>query len=103
MISLKGVLQQLIRSNSQLASGVRDAQILELWPEAVGPHIAKHSKAAFVKQKKLFVEVPQSIWKQECFANKRAILKKLNQTLHRQFQTGTEENPADWIEDIFFI
>jgi predicted nucleic acid-binding Zn ribbon protein len=98
--SLKAVLQRILKSNPTLEGGLRDARMLEIWPEAVGPLIAKHTRAAFLKQKKVFVEVDNPIWKQELFTNKRMALKKYNELLQKELGPSPT---GDWVEDLFFL
>ncbi len=100
MNSLKAVLQRILQSNSQLKQGVQEAQILELWPEAVGPLIAKHTRAAYMKNKTAFIEVDHPVWKQELFANRSLALKKLNAAAEQHLGSAPQ---GQWVDELFLI
>ena len=56
-----------------------EASALARWEQAVGPIIAKHSRAIRVQDSVLWVEVDHPIWKSELHYRKRQILLILNQ------------------------
>ena len=94
------VLKTIISRNKVLKQGVQDAIIMETWPLAVGPQLAKHTRAFQVKGRTLMIEVDHPIWKQELHANKLLALKKLNEKLTEQFGAGTTEA---WVDDLFLV
>ena len=63
-----------------------EAQALSRWELAVGPHIAKHTRAIRVLDGVLWVEVDHPIWKSELHHRKRQILDILN----RGVEGGTQ-------------
>ncbi len=64
-----------------------EAQALSRWEIAVGPHIAKYSRAIRVQEGVLWVEVDHPIWKSELHHRKRQILDILNKG------AGTPQQP----------
>ena len=98
---LQRVLKKIISQNKGLKQGVQDAQILETWGLAVGPQLAKHTRAVQVKGKTLLIEVDHAIWKQELHANKQLALKRFNEKLNEVLGENTKGEM--WIEDIFLL
>lgn len=62
-----------------LAKRLDEAEALGRWEKAVGPIIAKHSRAIRVQDEVLWVEVDHPIWKSELHHRRRQILDLLNQ------------------------
>jgi predicted nucleic acid-binding Zn ribbon protein len=75
------ILARLLKTNPSLAQGLEEARILALWPQVVGPAIAKRSRAVELRGKKLVVEVDHPIWKQQLLTNKTVVLKKFEEVL----------------------
>ena len=96
---LDKILKRILNSNPELASGVHEARILELWSVSMGDAIARHSRATHLKGSTLFVSVDHPVWRQELHANKRLALQKLNETLNSAI--GKPANRAAWVEDLF--
>lgn len=77
------ILNRLLKMNPSLAEGLEEARILALWPEVVGPAIAKRSRAVELRGKKVVVEVDHPVWKQQLLTNKNVVLKKYEGLLGR--------------------
>ena len=73
---LEGVLEQ---------HGVRDQvrrnAVLDLWPELVGEHVARVTKAKGVSEATLFVEVRTSAWLMELNMMKGDFLQRVNESM----------------------
>jgi predicted nucleic acid-binding Zn ribbon protein len=72
------VLRKIQEKNGKLATRIREATAFQRWESAVGPLIAKHSRALRVENGVLVVEVDHSAWKSELHYRKRQILDLLN-------------------------
>ena len=96
---LEKILKRILSTNPDLASGVHEARILELWGSAMGEAIARHTRATHLKGSTLFVSVDHPVWRQELHANKRLALQKLNETLITAL--GKPANREFWIEELF--
>jgi len=84
---------------------MKEAEALGRWEAAVGPHIARHTRALRVEEGVLWVEVDHPIWKSELHHRKRQILDLLNQG-----RPATEDprskplTPAkDILKDLFLV
>lgn len=97
MENLPRILLRLISQVPALKAGVQEAQILELWPKAVGPALAKHTKAFSIKNQTLMVEVDHPIWKQELHANKSLALQQMNARIQAEIPE------AKLIQEIFLV
>ena len=95
MDRLFDILKKLQTQYPNFAKRMQEVNALSRWDNAVGPMIAKHSRAIRVDQKVLWVEVDHPIWKSELHHRKRQILEILNQT-----KAETQNGP---LEDIHFI
>jgi predicted nucleic acid-binding Zn ribbon protein len=75
---LVDILKKLQAKNPVLSKRVEEATSLSRWETAVGPQIAKHTRAIRIHDGVLWVEVDHPIWKTELHYRKRQILTALN-------------------------
>jgi predicted nucleic acid-binding Zn ribbon protein len=75
---LGDILGKLRQRYPALSKRMKEAEALTRWEQAVGPAIAKHSRAVRVQDGVLWVEVDHPIWKSELHHRKRQILEILN-------------------------
>ncbi len=73
---LAGVLEE-----RGLRDQVRRMEVLELWPELVGEHVARVTRAKGVSGATLFVEVRTSAWLMELNMMKGEFLQRVNERL----------------------
>ena len=73
---LAGVLEE-----RGLKDQVRRMEVLELWPELVGEHVARVTRAKGVSEATLFVEVRTSAWLMELNMMKGEFLQRVNERL----------------------
>jgi predicted nucleic acid-binding Zn ribbon protein len=73
---LAGVLEE-----RGLKDQVRRMEVLELWPELVGEHVARVTRAKGVSEATLFVEVRTSAWLMELNMMKGEFLQSVNERL----------------------
>ena len=73
---LAGVLEE-----RGLKDQVRRMEVLELWPELVGDHVARVTRAKGVSEATLFVEVRTSAWLMELNMMKGEFLQSVNERL----------------------
>lgn len=78
MIKLGDVIKSLF-NDSPIKARLEEAEVLAKWEEAVGPSIARVTKAYYLKNGILYVRVNHPTWRQELFYRKRELLKKLHQ------------------------
>jgi predicted nucleic acid-binding Zn ribbon protein len=96
--SLLDIIRKAQKRYPALAKRIGEAEALGRWEIAVGPAIAKHTRAIRVQDEVLWVEVDHPIWKSELHHRKRQILELLN--------TGRGDSLApakDPVKDIFFV
>jgi predicted nucleic acid-binding Zn ribbon protein len=75
-----------------LESGLRGWQALVEWPHAVGPQIARRSRAVRFQDGVLWVEVEGSVWLHQLTMLKRDLIRKIG-----------ERMGSDSIRDLRFI
>lgn len=78
MKGIEDILKSLLRQNPDLYDGVKEERVLACWAEAVGPMIAKKTRAIGFKENALIIEVDHPLWKQELYTNKNTILAKFH-------------------------
>lgn len=78
-----------------------EAEALGRWELAVGPTIAKHSRAVRVQSAILWVEVEHPIWRSELHYRKQQILDILNGKTQGA-QTGLSP-PSETLQDILYL
>jgi predicted nucleic acid-binding Zn ribbon protein len=72
------ILKKIQAGNPVLAKRIQEAEALSRWEVAVGPAIAKHSRAIRIQDSVLWIEVDHPVWKTELHYRKRQILDLLN-------------------------
>ncbi len=97
MDRLTDILNKLRSRYPGFSKRIVEVEALGRWDTAVGPAIAKHTRALKVLDQVLWVEVDHPIWKSELHYRKDQILKILNQG---SAQLAPAEKP---LKDIFFV
>jgi predicted nucleic acid-binding Zn ribbon protein len=77
--SILEILAKARLRHPQFGKRLEEAEALGRWPLAVGPQIAKHTRALRVEKGVLWIEVDHPIWKSELHHRKRQVLELLNQ------------------------
>jgi predicted nucleic acid-binding Zn ribbon protein len=91
------ILRQVGERYPSLSKRLKEAHALSRWEIAVGPAIAKHTRAIRVQEATLWVEVDHPIWKSELHHRKRQILEILN----RNDSSPSEKLPE--IKDLLLL
>ena len=78
--SISGVLPALLRDLG-LDAGIMGWRAVMEWPEAVGPRLARRTRAVSFQEGTLRVEVEGSSWRYELGFLKRDLLRQLNRHL----------------------
>ncbi len=79
---LGSALGKLVRRLDRKSGGEwRNVRIAELWPEAVGPHIAAHTGRVFLRGNELVVQVDSPIWATELAAMSELLKERLNEAM----------------------
>ncbi len=86
-----------------LTKRIEEAEALARWEKAVGPAIAKHSRAIRVQDAILWVEVDHPIWKSELHHRKRQILDILNNVTPGAPNRPGLPAPKQVLVDLFFV
>jgi len=58
---------------------MKNMQIIEKWPDIVGPRIAQHTRATAADADNLFVEVDNPVWQSQLFLMKSEILQRIKE------------------------
>ncbi|MCM2279402.1 MAG: DUF721 domain-containing protein [Oligoflexia bacterium] len=94
---LNEILKQVRERFPALSKRISEAGALSRWERAVGPIIAKHSRAIRVQDSVLWVEVDHPIWQSELHHRKRQILAILNE------KPAQDGSPLPALSDILFL
>ena len=80
---IKGILTQVLR---ECRGGLQqDPDFLgQIWDRAVGAAIARNAQPAAFKQRLLVVHVSSSVWLQELFFQKSALIERVNAAAGRE-------------------
>jgi hypothetical protein len=83
LIPLKDVMASILK-DTNLPFNPQDARLWEIWDDVVGDPIAKNARPAWIKDRRLRVEVTNPIWLQELEFIKENIRERLNGRLGRE-------------------
>jgi predicted nucleic acid-binding Zn ribbon protein len=64
-----------------LSKGLHDYEVLERWPEIVGPKIAEVATAERIRDGKLWVSVSHPAWRNELTFMKQELIGKINRAM----------------------
>ena len=79
-IRVDSVLDRVLEKHG-VKDQVERMEVLELWPQLVGEHVAEVTRAKGVSDATLFVEVRSSAWLMELNMMKADFLQRVNQAL----------------------
>jgi predicted nucleic acid-binding Zn ribbon protein len=94
------ILKKIQAGNPVLAKRIQEAEALTRWEVAVGPAIAKHSRAIRIQDSVLWIEVDHPVWKTELHYRKRQILDLLNR-VPTEVKAGAK--PVELIKDLLLL
>ena len=92
MDGILDILKKLRTRYPSFSKRVQEVEAMGRWETAVGPGIARHTRAIRVENAVLWVEVDHPVWKTELHYRKHQILGILNQNA-----------TARTLEDILFL
>jgi predicted nucleic acid-binding Zn ribbon protein len=75
--SLKDLINELLKE-FQLSDRVFEVKAKEIWPKVLGKVIARHTKAVYYRNKKLFITLDNAALKEELNYTKEKLIKMLN-------------------------
>jgi predicted nucleic acid-binding Zn ribbon protein len=79
-VPLSSVLEGVLEGHGLLRQ-VRRAEVLDLWPDLVGDHVARVTRARSVDDATLLVEVRSSAWLMELNMMKGDFLRRVNERM----------------------
>jgi predicted nucleic acid-binding Zn ribbon protein len=94
------ILKKIQAGNPVLSKRIQEASALSRWETAVGPAIAKHSRAIRIQDSVLWIEVDHPVWKTELHYRKRQILDLLNR-VPAENKEGVK--PPELIKDLLLL
>jgi predicted nucleic acid-binding Zn ribbon protein len=100
--SLLHILARARLKYPSMAKRLDEASALSRWEAAVGPGIAKHTRAIRVQDSVLWIEVDHPIWKSELHHRKRQILDAINGPPTGDPKGGKAGSKQPPITDLFF-
>ena len=83
-LRIKDVIASVLHDDSKLNKGFTDAQIVDAWKKAVGEYVAQHTDKLFVRNQTLYVNVSNSILRQELHYKRSQICYVINGLLKKQ-------------------
>jgi len=64
--------------------GIAQARVAEIWPQAVGPEIAKHTSGVHLRERELVVYVDSPVWATELTALSAKLVQNMNASLGQE-------------------
>ena len=105
--SLLDILKKAQMRHPAFGKRMQEAEALTRWEAAVGPHIARHTRAIKVEDSVLWVEVDHPIWKSELHHRKRQILDILNHGHPEGTRSDSKSKPLaaaqEALKDLFLV
>ena len=81
---IKELIESVLHDDSKLNKGFTDAQIVNAWKKSVGEYVAQHTDKLFVRNQTLYVNVSNSILRQELHYKRSQICYTINGLLKKQ-------------------
>ncbi len=83
-----GMLIRKFLRQEGLETPLNEKRLIDSWPEVVGTAIAAYSKAQFIKNQVLYVEVTSPPLRQQLMMGRKQLVNKLNQHVGAQIITN---------------
>ena len=81
---IKELIESVLHDDDKLNKGFTDAQIANAWKKTVGEYVAQHTDKLFVRNQTLYVNVSNSILRQELHYQRSQICYTINGVLGKQ-------------------
>lgn len=81
--SMREVLQQFVKKN-RLQDGLDEINIQEVWNSEMGPGIQKYTLAVKLNRETLYVQLSNSVLREELSYGKTKIIKMLNTAVKKE-------------------
>ncbi|MCL2512183.1 MAG: DUF721 domain-containing protein [Bacteroidales bacterium] len=83
-LRIKDLIESVLQDDNKLNKGFTDAQIANAWKKAVGEYVAQHTDKLFVRNETLYVNVSNSVLRQELHYKRSQISYVINGLLKKQ-------------------
>jgi predicted nucleic acid-binding Zn ribbon protein len=80
--SISDILREMIENNQRLSTGLQETQVIQNWPQLLGPSVARHTEQVYLSKGVLFVKLNSSVVRNELLMLKEKIIKSLNQSVN---------------------
>ncbi|MEE4257913.1 MAG: DUF721 domain-containing protein [Bacteroidales bacterium] len=84
--SLGEVIREML-SSYRLEGKLKQARVLEAWPEVVGEMITKYTRDIYFKRTRLYVKIDSPVIKNELSYSKSEIIASLNNIVEEEIVT----------------
>jgi hypothetical protein len=84
--SLGEVIREML-SSYRLDAKLKQARVLEAWPEVVGEMITKYTRDIYFKRTRLYVKIDSPVIKNELSYSKSEIIASLNNIVEEEIVT----------------
>lgn len=75
---LKEVIDKMLKIYN-LEGKIKEMDVIEAWPELMGPAVARRTKSIYLKGQKLHVTIDSSVMREELFKGKQIIIDRINE------------------------
>jgi predicted nucleic acid-binding Zn ribbon protein len=72
------ILRRYLRQES-LESPLNEQRLLDLWPQMLGPSMAKYTRQIYIRNQILFVSLSSAALRQELMMGRELLVRKLNE------------------------
>jgi CMP-N-acetylneuraminic acid synthetase len=81
---IKNLIESVLQDDNKLNKGFTDAQIVNAWKKSVSEYVAQHTDKLFVRNQTLYVNVSNSVLRQELHYQRSQICYTINGLLKKQ-------------------
>jgi len=82
--NLKELINELLKEY-KLKDKLKELEIIDTWPKIVGKIIANHTKAIYLRERKIYVTLDNAAIREELYYAKTKLLKLINKQLNENY------------------
>ncbi|MCL3779166.1 DUF721 domain-containing protein [Prolixibacteraceae bacterium JC049] len=77
-VKLGDVIKEYLKNNQRMNNKLKETQIIQAWPDLMGPAIANATQNIYIRNRTLFIYLNSAVIRNELFMMRQQLVKTMN-------------------------